>query len=251
MFVASWNVNSIRIRLPHVLAWLDDWQPDVLCLQELKCTAEQFPTAEFEAAGYTAVVAGQKTYNGVAVLARRPPDATLSDLAFDEQARLAAARFGDMWVISAYMPNGEVLTSPKFAYKLDWLAHLADLLPARFDLSGRVVLAGDFNVAPDDRDVVDPAWWADSVLCAPAARAAAARIRALGFDDTFRRHEAGAGYYSWWDYRQGSFQKNKGLRIDHVWATPAARTTDAGIDRGPRALPQPSDHAPVWARFAD
>jgi exodeoxyribonuclease-3 len=256
MKLATWNVNSVRAREARLLAWLAAWQPDVLCLQELKVVEADFPTAAVQALGYHAVVYGQKTYNGVAILSRTPPEDLRRGFGEDDddpQARLVSARVNGVRVLSAYFPNGGEVGSDKFAYKLAWMEKLRVLLERTASPDEPLALCGDVNVAPDDRDVARPEEWKDTVLCHPAARAALQRIAAWGLDDTFRRHHAEGGFYSWWDYRMLGFPKNNGLRIDHVLATRrlAARSTAVEIDRNERKGKQPSDHVPVVATFAD
>jgi exodeoxyribonuclease-3 len=254
--VATWNVNSVRARLERVLAWLGANAPDVLCVQELKVPDEEFPAEAFATLGYRAVVHGQRTYNGVAILSRT--EATdvrigLQDGADDAQARLLSARIAGIRVLSAYFPNGGEVGSEKFAYKLAWMERLRSYLLAHASPSEPLLLCGDLNVAPEDRDVARPVEWGDTVLCHPEARAALRRILDWGLADTFRQHHAEAGFYSWWDYRQLGFPKNNGLRIDQILATAslAKRCTAASIDREARKGKQPSDHAPVIAVFGD
>ncbi len=251
MKIASWNVNSLKVRLPHLIDWLAEQEPDVLCLQELKLEDHNFPRAEIEAAGYHAAFSGQKTYNGVALLARQPiADVVRGNPLFpDEQKRLIAGTVAGVRVVCAYMPNGQAIGSDKYQYKLSWLAALADWLGGELAIHPQLALAGDYNIAPGDRDVHDPKAWAGAILCSDAERAAFSRLIALGLQDSFRLFEQPEKSFSWWDYRMLGFQKNLGLRIDHILlSTPlAARCTAAGIDRAPRKRERPSDHAPVWA----
>ena len=255
MKLATWNVNSLKVRLPHVIDWLADNPVDALCLQELKLDQDKFPAAELEAVGYHAAWSGQKTYNGVAILTRapqQPRDVIAGIPGYDDpQRRLLAATVGDVRVISAYCVNGESLSSDKYAYKLDWYARLADFVADELSRHPRLALAGDFNIAPDDRDLYDPAGWAGQVLCSDAERAAFQRLLGLGLSDAFRQLNDEAGCYSWWDYRQGMFRRDKGLRIDHVLlSAPLAAGLDACvIDKTPRRWERPSDHAPVVASF--
>ena len=254
--IATWNVNSVRAREARLLAWLESKQPDVLCLQELKVIDAAFPTAAVNALGYHAVTHGQKTYNGVAILSRAEPRnvrRAMGEADADPQSRLVEATIGDVRVMSAYFPNGGEVGSEKWAYKLAWMERLRVHLAATVGADDAVALCGDFNVAPDERDVANVDAWRDTVLCHPDARAALERIRALGFVDAFRRHHDEGGLYSWWDYRQLGFPRNDGLRIDHVFATAplAARSSAAEIDRNERKGKQPSDHAPVLVSFAD
>jgi exodeoxyribonuclease-3 len=252
--VATWNVNSIRVRLPRLLAWLEAQRPDVICLQEIKVATEAFPVEALAGAGYHAVVNGQRTYHGVAILSREPASEAvfgLGDGGDDSQARLAGARIGGLRVLSAYVPNGGEVGSDKFAYKLEWLARLRAHLETHASPQEPLLLCGDLNVAPDDRDVAHPEAWKDTVLCHSDARAALRRVLDWGLIDTFRQQHAEGGFYSWWDYRQLGFPRNDGLRIDHILATAplAKRCTGASIDRAERKGKQPSDHAPVIAIF--
>ena len=253
MRVATWNVNSITARLPAVTAWVVEHQPDVLCLQEIKCVAERFPTSAFADLGYHAAIFGQPTYNGVAIMAREPLADVERGFPGDPEvpARLIAATVGPVRVIDVYVPNGAPLGSERYTGKLAWLGRLRAYLDAQRSADEMLVLCGDFNVAPEPRDVYDPVGLASQVLFTPAERAALAPVAAWGLIDTFRLHQDGAGHYSWWDYRQAAFRRDMGLRIDHIWATPslAATSTHGWIDRSPRAGERPSDHAPVVAEF--
>jgi len=252
--VATWNVNSLRARLPGVLRWVRERKPDVLCLQETKVPDEDFPLDDFTILGYHEALHGQKTYNGVAILSRRP----LSGVArgFDgtggeEQKRLIAATVADIRVVNAYVPNGGEVGSDKFAYKLEFLDKLRRYFAERHSPDEPLVFMGDFNVAPEPRDVFDPVALDGQTCYHPAERAALAALAAWGFEDLFRRHEFGAGHYSWWDYRQGAFQRNLGMRIDHIWTTRvlAGRSRSCRIDKDERAKDKASDHAPVVAVF--
>jgi exodeoxyribonuclease-3 len=236
MKIATWNVNSIKARKERLLQWLSQHAPDVLCLQEIKLEAKTFPEAELREAGYHAAIFGQKSYNGVAILSRTAPDEVqvgLGDGVDDAQSRVIAARFGDLHVISVYVPNGAEITDPKFAYKLAWLERFFGYVQRTCAADRSIVLCGDLNIAPDDRDVPRPDDWSQTVYCVPEVRAAFNRLIEWGFVDCFRKHHAEAGLYSWWDYRQLAFPRNEGLRIDHVLATPTL-----------------ADHAPVIAEFA-
>jgi len=252
VLVASWNVNSIRARLERALAWLDLQQPDVVCMQETKVTDDKFPEEEFARKGYQTAFWGQKTYNGVAILSRSP----LTDVqrgfdnASDEEARLLAATVQGVRIYSCYVPNGKVIGSPSAEAKLAWLQQLGKLLD-RHAAGDAFAVCGDFNVAWDDRDVHDPAFWRTQVLYHPSMQSALHELAASRLTDTFRLHHQDAGAYSWWDYRLLGFPKNKGLRIDYVFASEAlaARCSDAFIDRNERKGKTPSDHAPVLARF--
>lgn len=251
MRIAAWNVNSLKVRLPQLLDWLAEKQPDVVCLQETKVEDHNFPRAEIEASGYRVAFSGQKTYNGVALLARSEPrDVVCGNPLFaDPQKRLLAATVGDVRVICAYFPNGQAVGSKAYAYKLAWIAALETWLAEQLASHARLVLAGDFNIAPDDRDVHDPAAWAGQILCSPAERAGFQGLLALGLHDSFRLFEQAEKSYSWWDYRMLGFQKNRGLRIDHVLlsAPLAGCCTASAIDREMRKRERPSDHAPVFA----
>ena len=254
MRIASWNVNSIRARLDRLVDYLAARRPDVLCLQETKCRDEQFPYAAIEGAGYRAAHHGQPTYNGVAILARHPiedPQPGLQDDADDPQARAIAATVGGVRVVCVYAPNGQAVGADAYAYKLAWYGRLRRYLDRRHAPAEPLVLTGDFNVAPEERDVHDPAGWAGGVLVSAPERAALRDLCDFGLVDTFRQHHQEGGRYSWWDYRSLAFPRNAGLRIDHLLATPplAARCTAADIDREARKGRQPSDHAPVWAEF--
>lgn len=250
MLIATWNVNSIRARLERLLAFLGRHDPDVVCLQELKVADGEFPLAEVNDAGYRAVYHGQATYNGVAILSKTEAasvEAGMGDDHPDDQARLIAATIEGIRVVSAYFPNGKTVGSDKWAYKLEWMQRLEGYLRRQGTPDQPLALCGDFNVAPEDRDVARPEEWRESVLCHADARAALARIAGFGLIDTLRLHDQGPGPYSWWDYRMLGFPKGNGLRIDHVYATrPVAdRCTKAWVDRNERKGKLPSDHAPV------
>jgi exodeoxyribonuclease-3 len=252
---ATWNVNSVAARLPLVLRWLESAKPDVLCLQEIKCVDDRFPREEFLAAGYTAAVYGQPTYNGVAILSREPLVEVRRGLTDDDSvahARVLAARAGDVHVVNVYVPNGQAVGTDKYEFKLAWMARLREYFDERFSPDDAVLLCGDFNVAPEARDVHEPARWEGQVLFSEPEREALERVREWGFVDAYRRHNEAGGFYSWWDYRAAAFRRNDGLRIDHVWVTAplAERTTGAWIDKETRAWERPSDHAPVVVEIA-
>ncbi len=252
--IATWNVNSIRARAERVSAWLAASGPDVLCLQELKVEDKAFPRELFAAAGYEVALIGQKTYNGVAIASRAPLTEVvigLGDGVEDPQARFIAAMVAGVRVISVYVPNGG-MGPEHFAYKLAWLGRLRGWLERMADPARPLALCGDFNVAPEDRDVHDPAAWAGQVLCTPEERAALAGVTGWGLADVYRQFHPEGGKYSWWDYRGLSLFKDQGLRIDHVWATAslAATATGCEIDRAARKGQNASDHAPVIATFA-
>ncbi len=257
MIVAAWNVNSLNVRLPRLLAWLAAHKPDVICLQETKLEDHKFPIADIAAAGYTAHFSGQKTYNGVAILARdglAVSDVAAGIPAFDDpQKRVLAATIAGIRVIDVYVPNGQSVESDKYRYKLDWCAATARFLRDELSRHANVAMLGDFNVAPDDRDVHDPALWAGQVLCTVPERAAFGEFLAAGMTDSFRLFEQPPATFSWWDYRMLAFPKNHGMRIDHVLlsAPLAARCTASRIDRNERKGEKPSDHAPVWVELRD
>ena len=252
--VASWNVNSIKVRAPQVADWLAARLPDVLLLQELKVTTEAFPREPFEELGYRPLVHGQKTWNGVAILSRSGAEEvrrTLPGMDDDQQARLLAARVDGVLVVDVYVPNGQAVGTEKYDYKLRWLEALARWFEEELDPAEPIVLAGDFNIAPDERDLWDPEAFRGEVLFSEPERAALRRLLDWGFADVFRHFHDEGGHYSWWDYRQAAFRRNMGARIDLVLVTPPLleRAISAEIDTAPRRLPRPSDHAPVLATF--
>lgn len=267
MKLAAWNVNSLRVRLGHVLAWLDSVQPDLLALQETKLTDDKFPKAALEEAGYHVIFAGQPTYNGVAILAKQsrfqpPTQVVVNNPSFpDEQMRLIGGTFAThaasaseppvtIRFFSAYVPNGSEVGSDKYAYKLKWLDQLVVFLRQELAQHQHLAIAGDYNIAPEDRDVHDPSAWKDQVLCSVPERERFGQLLALGLTDAYRLFEQPESQYSWWDYRQAAFRRNRGLRIDHLLLSPALASTcsGSGIDAEPRKKEQPSDHAPVWAK---
>ena len=251
--LATWNVNSLRVRLPHVLEWLAANAPDVLCLQETKLEDAAFPFAELEAAGYRAIHDGQKTYNGVAILARGEMTQLVRGIPGyeDAQKRVIAATVDGLRVVCAYFPNGQSVDSDKYQYKLKWLHALTAWLEVEVQRHPDLVLLGDFNIAPEDCDVYDPIAWQGQVLCSEAERDAFRRLVALGLVDAFRLFPQTEKSYSWWDYRMMAFRRDLGLRIDHILMTSplAARCGTCSIDRAPRKLERPSDHAPVMAEL--
>jgi len=254
MRIASWNINSLRKRQERLLDWLDASAPDVVCLQETKCTDEQFPELALRAAGYFAVFHGQKSYNGVAILAKTEPRDVRPGLGDDEedpQARVLAATLGDVRVYSIYAPNGQAVGAPAYVYKLRWYERLTRRLASESAL-GRTLVCGDLNVAPNDEDVHDPELWRGSIMCSEAERAAFRALCGVGLSDTLPLLHPGESLFSWWDYRMLAFPKNRGLRIDAILAGNelAARCTGAGVEREMRKGKEPSDHAPVWAEFS-
>ncbi|WP_085314675.1 exodeoxyribonuclease III [Derxia lacustris] len=254
MQIATWNVNSLGVRLPHVLAWLQANPVDALCLQETKLTDDKFPAAAFSELGYHSTFIGQKTYNGVAILSRTPAEDVIANLPGfeDEQKRVLTATVDGLRLVCAYFPNGQALDSDKYPYKLAWcdamLRHVGEQLAAH----PRLALLGDYNIAPEDRDVHDPAAWAGQVLVSEPERERFRALLALGLVDSYRLFDQPERSFSWWDYRQLGFQKNRGLRIDHILLSPALREACSAcvIDRAERKKPQPSDHAPVVATLA-
>ncbi|MGB0126124.1 MAG: exodeoxyribonuclease III [Rhodocyclaceae bacterium] len=253
MKIATWNVNSLKVRLPHLLDWLAAQEPDVVCLQETKLMDGMFPTAAIEGAGYRCLFTGQKTYNGVAILSKQAATVTATGIPGfeDEQKRLIAADVAGVFVVCAYFPNGQTVGSDKYAYKLRWIDALTQWLRTPLAQHERLVLTGDFNVAPEDRDVHDPQAWAGQVLCSDAERAAFRGLTDLGLTDAFRLFEQPEKSFTWWDYRQAAFRRDLGLRIDHILvsAALAGECRACIVDRGPRKLERPSDHAPVIAEF--
>ena len=253
MKIATWNVNSFKVRLPHVLDWLASNQPHILCLQELKQENSQFPTEALLQAGYQAVFSGQKTYNGVAILSKSTPtDIQVGIPNFpDEQKRVIAATIEGVRIVCVYSPNGQSVDSEKFQYKLSWLNALQDWIKDELVRFPKLALLGDFNIAPDDRDVFDPQAWAGNILVSEPERNAFRTLEQFGLRDSFRLFEQPEKSYSWWDYRMMSFRRNIGLRIDHILlsADLAPKCTSCTIDRTPRKLERPSDHAPVIAEI--
>jgi exodeoxyribonuclease-3 len=254
MKLASWNVNSLKVRLPHVLDWLQQQQPDILGVQETKTIDENFPVEEIQAAGYHVAFAGQKTYNGVAVISKSEAADIITDLPGieDPQRRVLGATIGDVRFLNLYVPNGSEVGSEKYEYKLDWLDKLAQYVETQIAEHENFVVVGDFNIAPDDRDVHDPEAWHERILCSTPERDSLKRLIDLGLSDTFRLFEQEEKLFSWWDYRAAGFRRNLGLRIDLVLSSPAMteRCTASYIDKEPRKLERPSDHAPAVAEFS-
>ena len=257
MILAAWNVNSLNVRLPRLLAWLAANKPDVICLQETKLEDHRFPVVDVAAAGYDAHYAGQKTYNGVAILARN--GLAVTDIAVgipgfaDEQKRVIAATIAGIRIVDFYIPNGQSVDSDKYGYKLGWCAAAATYLRDESSRCENLAVMGDFNIAPEDRDVHDPALWEGQVLCTPPERAAFRAFLDTGLKDSFRLFDQPPKTFSWWDYRQLAFPKNHGLRIDHILLSNAlaARCTSSRIDRNERKGEKPSDHAPVLVELRD
>ena len=254
MKIASWNVNSLKVRLPHVLDWLDQWQPDVLAIQETKLADDVFPTAPIHEAGWNVIYSGQKTYNGVAIISGNPATEVLTDPPGvpDEQRRILAATVDGVRIVDLYVPNGQTVDSDKYRYKLDWMERVASYLERETAEHERLVVLGDFNIAPTDADVYDADALRGQIHCTERERAALKRIREIGLDDTFRLFDQPERSFSWWDYRANAFRRGLGLRIDLILAsrTLAEGCTAAGIDPAPRGKERPSDHAPIFAEFS-
>ena len=254
MKIASWNVNSLNVRLPHLEQWLREAAPDVVALQETKLEDSRFPDTVLAGLGYRSVFCGQKTYNGVALASRLPfaGECVTAIPGFDDpQKRVLAATVGDVRIVDLYVVNGQAVGSEKFAYKLRWLEAVREWLAQELRQYPKLVVLGDFNIAPDDRDVHDPRRWHEKILCSTPERQALRAILDLGLHDSFRLHCDEAGHHSWWDYRLAGFQRGWGLRIDLVLVSEALRAgcSAAGIDRGPRTWERPSDHTPVWVEL--
>jgi len=253
MKIATWNVNSMNVRLPHVLEWLDANRPDVLVLQEIKQVTEAFPADELSGAGYASIANGQKTYNGVAVISRSAPaDPVTGFPGFeDPQRRVLATTIDGVRVINLYIPNGQSVGSEKYEYKLAWLRALHDFLKDELAQHDKLVVLGDFNIAPADEDVHNPAEWGDAILCSPKERAALAGLTSLGLTDVFRKFDQPEKSFSWWDYRAAGFRRNAGLRIDLILTSEEMTQSCSAsyVDKEPRAWERPSDHAPVVAEF--
>lgn len=252
--LASWNVNSLKIRLDQVLAWLESSQVDILALQEIKITDDQFPIEAFTQRGFYVVFSGQKTYNGVAIISRQPIHDVVTDVPnlADPQRRILAATIGDVRLVNLYVPNGAAVGSDKYDYKLSWLPHVTAFIKQQLTQYPRMAVVGDFNIAPDDRDVYDPVEWEGCVLVSPLEREAFADLLALGLHDSFRNFPQDENLFSWWDYRAAGFRRNRGLRIDHILLSDALNKDClvSAIDVEPRRAERPSDHAPVWVEIA-
>lgn len=251
--VASWNVNSLKIRLDQVLEWLETSQTDVLAMQETKSIDENFPVTAFTDRGYQVHFAGQKSYNGVAVVSRLPMQDRITDIPDleDPQRRIMAVTVGGIRVINLYVPNGSELSSDKYLYKLNWFEKVTAFIQHQLQIYPHLVVLGDFNIAPEDRDVHDPAEWQGCVLVSPPERAAFAKLLALGLHDSFRNFPQEDNIFSWWDYRAAGFRRNRGLRIDHVLLSTElnALCRQSKIDKEPRKVERPSDHAPAWVEL--
>jgi len=253
MKIATWNVNSMKVRLPHVVEWLQNHEPDVLVLQEIKQLTENFPTEALQEIGYHSIASGQKTYNGVAVISKNPATDPVTDFPDldDPQRRILASTVDDVRIVDLYIPNGSEVGSEKYKYKLNWLKSLRNFLEAEMQRHENVVVLGDFNIAPADADVYDPEKWGDAILCSPPEREALGELFKLGLTDVFRKFEHPEGTFSWWDYRAAGFRRNAGLRIDLILTSDSMteRCKASYVDKEPRAWERPSDHAPVVAEF--
>lgn len=254
MKIASWNVNSLNVRLPQVLQWLETAQPDVLALQETKLIDEKFPAAEIEAAGYQVAFSGQKTYNGVALLSKHPIEDVITDIPGldDPQRRILGATINNVRILDLYVVNGQEVGSEKYAHKLYWLGKVREYIAQDLAAHENYVVLGDFNIAPADADVHNPKSWYEKILCSTPEREALQSILDLGFSDTFRLFEQEEKSFSWWDYRMNGFKRNLGLRIDLILASKALaeQCQSSSIDKEPRGWGRPSDHAPVVAEFS-
>jgi exodeoxyribonuclease III len=257
MKIATWNVNSIKVRLPNLLAWLAAAQPDVVCLQETKCPEADFPRLELKGLGYHVETAGQRSYNGVALVSKQPPRNLVKGLpggdGSDEQARYIEADFGDVRIASLYLPNGNPVDTEKFAYKLSWMDRLAAHARALLEREAAVVLAGDYNICPSDDDVYDPVGWRNDALCRPESRSRFRALAHLGWTDAFRTLHAEPHLYTFWDYQAGRWNRDEGLRIDHLLLSPHAadRLRRCAIDKGPRGGDKASDHTPIWCELEE
>jgi exodeoxyribonuclease-3 len=253
MKIATWNVNSMKVRLPHVVEWLQNHEPDVLVLQEIKQLTENFPTEALQEIGYHSIASGQKTYNGVAVISKSPATDPVTDFPDldDPQRRILASTVDGIRIVDLYIPNGSEVGSEKYEYKLNWLKSLRNFLEAEMQRHENVVVLGDFNIAPADADVYDPEKWGDAILCSPLERQALGKLFDLGLTDVFRKFEHPEGTFSWWDYRAAGFRRNAGLRIDLILTSDGMteRCKASYVDKEPRAWERPSDHAPVVAEF--
>lgn len=260
--LASWNVNSLKVRLEHVLQWMESTNIDILALQETKLTDEFFPVEAFQSQGYEVVFAGQKTYNGVAIISRYPMIETVTDMEsfVDPQRRILAVTIPNIAalggepirLLNLYVPNGASLISDKYRYKLDWLDKMTQFIREQLTRYSNVAVVGDFNIAPEDKDVHDPMACIDEVLVSPAEREAFAKLLQLGLSDSFRNFTQEANTFSWWDYRAAGFRRNRGFRIDHILLSTALNTRclTSSIDPTPRGWERPSDHAPVWVNLS-
>ncbi len=255
MKIATWNVNSLNVRRQHLQDWLGSASPDIVALQETKMEDVKFPRDDIRSLGYHAVFSGQKTYNGVAILARDEPRDVVTDIPglVDPQRRILIATVGALRIVNLYVVNGQAVGSEKYTYKLDWLTKVRAFIQSELQGHPQMIVMGDFNIAPEDRDVHDPDAWREQILCSTPEREALRDLLSLGLHDSFRFFEEGAGHFSWWDYRQAAFRRNLGLRIDLILASEALRSRcrSVSIDRLPRTWERPSDHTPVILELAD
>jgi exodeoxyribonuclease-3 len=254
MKIATWNVNSVKARLGNLLSWIEEAQPDILCLQEIKCLAADFPLLELKSLGYHTVAVGQRSYNGVALISKEPARDIVTVLpggGDEEQARYVEASFGDLRVASIYLPNGNPVDTDKYPYKLDWMDRLAEHAKALLASEGPVVLAGDYNVCPSDDDVYDPVGWQGDALCLPQTRARFRKLLNMGYVDAFRVDHPEPHLYTFWDYQAGRWFRDEGLRIDHLLLSPQAadRLVSCTIDKAPRGKERASDHTPIWCEL--
>ena len=251
MRITTWNVNSLNVRLPHLLEYLAEFEPDVVALQETKVPDEKFPAAEIESAGYRVIFSGQKTYNGVAIISRDEATDIVTDIPEldDSQRRLQAATINGVRIVNVYIPNGQEVGSEKYAYKFHWLHAFKDYLTCELERYPQLILLGDYNIAPTDLDVHDPKRWQGKITCSEKERAMFAELVSLGLTDTVRNLYPDDPMFSWWDYRMNAFRRRWGIRIDHLLATASMRPCAAGVATDYRARERPSDHAPVWVDF--
>jgi len=251
MKIVSWNVNSLNVRLPHLLEYLASHQPDIVALQETKLPDEKFPAAEIKAAGYHAVYSGQKTYNGVAIISRLEATQPVTEIPGldDPQRRILAATIDGIRVINVYIPNGQEVGSEKYDYKFRWLNAFRDYLAGELAAYPRLMVLGDYNIAPADIDVHDPKRWQGKIMCSEAEREMFQSLLSLGLTDSLRTLHPAEPMFSWWDYRLNAFRRGWGIRIDHILTTPAIELHSAGVDAEERGRERPSDHAPVWLEF--
>jgi len=255
MIVASWNVNSISVRLPHILEWLQEVNPDVVCLQETKSVDEKFPLAQLNEAGYQCSFFGERAYNGVAILSKLPAENIQKGFIGEQEPfsrRFIEAKVGPIYVLNCYIPNGQAVGSEKYEYKLRWLESLKSYLHQHKNSALPTVLCGDFNICPLDVDICKPEEFLGTIMCSDVERQALDEIKNWGFVDTFRKVNEQGGEYTWWDYRMGAFRRNLGFRIDHIWATSALceKVSRSWIDKSPRKKERPSDHAPLLTEFS-
>ena len=254
MLIATWNVNSILARMASVMRWLDDVKPDVVCMQETKCTDDKFPTLLFQERGYQCQLFGQQSYNGVAILSRCECQTTHRGYPGDDetaQSRLITSTVNDIQIVNVYIPNGQAVGSEKYEMKLGWMRRLREFFDQNYDPNRPVLLCGDFNVAPEERDVHDVRLWQGRIMFSEQEKSTLQHIKDWGFTDAFRLHNEEGGKFTWWDYRAGAFRRNLGLRIDHVWITEplVSRSVRTWIDLDPRTWEKPSDHAPMIAEI--